>query len=71
MLSKLTLPRLKQLNDLVRHNPVYSKQAEHQRPQLTSYGAMKKKVIHGFPTTLTHITPIKQKNMPFEKVVGS
>ena len=49
----------KQLNNLVRHNPVDSKDIEHQWPQLTSYGAMKQKMIQWLPTTLTHIAPIK------------
>ena len=43
----------------MRHNPVNTKQAENQRPQLPSYGAMKQKMIHRLPTSLTHITPIK------------
>ena len=37
---------LKQLNNLVRHNPVNSKQTKRQWPQLTSYGVMKKRVIN-------------------------
>ena len=59
MPSKLTLPRLKQLNNLLRHNPMNSKQTKHQRPHLTSNGAMKKKMINGLPILLTHIAPIK------------
>ena len=69
MMSKLTLPRLKQLNYLMWYNPVNSKQTKHQRPQLKCYGAMKKKMIHQLPTPLTHITLIKNNNTPLAKVI--
>ena len=46
MMPKLALPRLKQLNYLMWHNPMNSKQTKHERPQLKCYGAMKKKMIH-------------------------
>ena len=70
MTPKLTLLRLKQLNYLMRHNPVNSKQAKHQRPQLKCYGAMKKKMIHRLLTPLTHITLIKNNNTPLAKVIN-
>ena len=38
---QFTLPRLKQLNYLKRHNPLGSKQTQHQGPHLKSYRAMK------------------------------
>ena len=38
---QFTLPRLKQLNYLKRHNPLRSKQTQHQGPHLKSYRAMK------------------------------
>ena len=69
MVPKLTLPRLKQLNYLMWHNPVNSKQTKHQKPQLKCYGAMKKKMIHRLSTSLTHITSIKKNNTPFAKVI--
>ena len=69
MTPKLTLPRLKQLNYLMKHNPVNSKQTKHQRPQLKCYGAMKKKMIHRLLTPLTHITLIKNNNMLLAKVI--
>ena len=68
MMPKLTLSRLKQLNYLMWHNPVNSKQTKHQRPQLKCYGAIKKKMIHRLPIPLTHITLIKNNNTPFVKV---
>jgi len=46
MSTKLTHPRLEQLNNPMWHNPMNSKQAKHQRPQLICYRAMKKKMIH-------------------------
>ena len=70
MTPKLTLPRLKQLNYLMRHNPMNSKQTKHQRPQLKCYGAMKKKMIHRLLTPLTHITLIKNNKMPLAKVIN-
>ena len=65
MLPKFTLPRLKQLNYLKRHNPLKSKQTQHHGPHLKSYRAMKKKMIHQLPTPLTHVTKIKNNNTPF------
>ena len=70
MSPKFTLPRLKQLNYLMRHNPLKSKQKKHQRPHLKSYGAMKQNMIHRLPTPLTHVTPIKNDNLPFAKVIS-
>ena len=37
MSPKLSLPRLKQLSNCMRHNPVDTKQIENQRPQLPMY----------------------------------
>ena len=39
-----------------------SKQAEHHCPQLIRDRAMKKKMIHRFPTPFTHIAPIDNYN---------
>ena len=38
MSPEFTLPRLKQLNYLKRHNPMESEQTKHQRPQLKLLG---------------------------------
>ena len=70
MPPELTLPRLKQLNYLMRHNPMKSKQTKHQRPYLKCYGAMKQKLIHRLLAPLTHVTPIKNNNKPFAKVIS-
>ena len=69
MSAKLTFPSLKQLNYLIWHNPVNSKQTKQQRPQLKCNGAVKKKMIHQLPTPLTHITPVKNNNTSFAKVI--
>ena len=70
MSPEITLPKLKQLNYLKRHNPMESKQTKHQRPQLISYWAMKQKMIHQLPPPLTHIAPIKNNNTPSMEVIN-
>ena len=45
------------------------KQTKHQRSQLICYRAMKKKMIHQLPTPFAHITPIKDNDSPFLKVI--
>ena len=70
MPPEFTLPRLKQLNYLMRHNPMKSKQTKHQRTQLNCYGAMKQKMINPLSTPLTHAAPIKNNNTPFAKVIS-
>ena len=59
MSPKFTLPRLKQLNYLKGHNPLKSKQTQHQGPHLKSYRVMKKKMIQRLPTPLTHVVIMK------------
>ena len=54
MTPKLTLPRFKQLNYLMWHNLVNSKQTKHQRPQLRCYG--------GNEEEDDPLTPIKNNN---------
>ena len=51
------------------HDPMNSKQAKHQRPQLISYKAMKKKMIRQLPTPCARITPIDNNNLLFLKVI--
>ena len=43
---------------------------KHQRPQLKNCGEMKQKMIHQLPTPLTHVTPVKNNNTPFAKVIS-
>ena len=70
MSPEFTLPRLKHLNYLMRHNSMKTKQTKHQRPQLKNLGEMKQKMIYRLSTPLTHVTPVKNNNTPFAKVIS-
>ena len=48
-----------------------NKQTEYHRPQFICYQAMKKKMIHQFPTYFAHIASIKHYNMPIPKIIYS
>ena len=67
---QFTLPRLKQLNYLKRHNSLKSKQTQRQGPHLKSYRAMKQKMIHQLFTPLIHVTSIKNNNTLFAKDIS-
>ena len=47
-----------------------TKQTKRQRPQLKNLGEMKQKMIYRLSTPLTHVTPVKNNNTPFAKVIS-
>ena len=69
MLTNPSPPTSQQLHHMLRHHPRDTKQAKIEIPRALCIRTVKRKVIHRFPTILTHTIAVNNANIPLPQII--